>query len=75
MPNGKPGDNPITDTIIHGKHIFPTDIEKMIKKLHSIDPKILNQLGDQVFDWEEGKNLGNARKILSDLIKQHENIG
>jgi hypothetical protein len=44
MPNGKIGDHPITDLLIHGKHPFPSDIEEMIRKLHAIDPHILHTL-------------------------------
>jgi hypothetical protein len=28
MPNGKHGDNPLSDLTIHGQHPFPSDIDK-----------------------------------------------
>ena len=36
MPNGKPGDNPLSDMMIHGAHRFPPDIEEMLRKIDSL---------------------------------------
>ncbi|MEM7626796.1 MAG: hypothetical protein AAF333_14475 [Planctomycetota bacterium] len=41
MPNGKPGDHPITDTIKHGMKIFPDDIEALLLRIYEADPKLL----------------------------------
>jgi len=39
MANGKPGDHPITDMLVHGMHPFPADIEQMVRKLLSLNPQ------------------------------------
>jgi hypothetical protein len=70
MPNGKPGDHPITDMLIHGKHPFPEDMEEMIRKLHAVDPSFLNDLGWEPFDWADGKNLEEGRKRLKKLLEK-----
>ncbi len=62
MPNGKPGDNPITDMLHHGAHPFPPDIEEMIRKLAAVAPHVLNDLGWDPFAWEAGKNLDDGRE-------------
>jgi hypothetical protein len=31
MPNGKIGDHPITDLILHGRHPFPPDVEDLVR--------------------------------------------
>lgn len=64
MPNGKAGDNPITDLTIHSQHPFPKDIEEMILQLLRVNPTALDDTGFQPFDWERGKNLDGARKLL-----------
>ena len=71
MPNGKIGDHPITDLLLHGKHPFPSDMEEMIRRLHAINPNILHSLGLEPFDWERGKNLKQGRERLKELLDGH----
>ena len=33
MPNGKPGDHPITDIIIHKKSVYSKKIDKLIRDI------------------------------------------
>jgi hypothetical protein len=42
--NGKPDDNPITDMLFYGKHPFPADVKAMIRKLHALDRRLMNDL-------------------------------
>lgn len=70
MPNGKPGDSPLSDMLIHGQHPFPADIEEMIRRIHKYDPSLLSDLGWEPFDWEVGKNLDDGRKRLRDMLIQ-----
>jgi hypothetical protein len=70
MANGKPHDNPLSDLLIHGWHPFPLDIEAMILEIVKLDsPQALNDLGMKVFDWEEGKNLDEARALLGKKLE------
>ena len=71
MPNGKFGDNPLTDMFIHGEHPYPADIENMLRKLRSINPKILHGLDTKPFDWEKGKNLEEGRELLKEMLAKH----
>ena len=73
MPNGKPGDHPLTDMLAHGKHPFPADMESMLRRILAIEPsfpdgprRYLDQLAwDRRFwDWEAGKNLDEGRQAL-----------
>lgn len=76
MPNGKPHHNPLTDLMVHGMHPFPPEIEML---LHRVD-----ELGRQAgrfplgenwpyspheFYWEQGKNLDEASRVLTNLIQ------
>ena len=71
MPNGRPGDNPITDLLSHDRHPFPPDIEEMLRKLAAIDPILFQELGWAPFEWEQGQNLDEGRKRLRELLNEH----
>ena len=71
MPNGKFGDNPLTDMFTHGQHPYPADIEEMLRRLHSINPKILQYLDAKPFDWEKGGNLEEGRELLNEMLITH----
>ena len=36
MPNGKHGDNPISDFIVHGVRCFPPDIEDLLRRIDAL---------------------------------------
>jgi len=40
MPNGKPHDHPVTDTVSHGLHPFPPDIEDLVQQLHARNRRV-----------------------------------
>jgi hypothetical protein len=68
MANGKPGDSPISDMLVHGKHPFPTDIEAMIREIAAIDVEALWSLQWEPFDWERGEKLDDARERLRAIL-------
>jgi hypothetical protein len=68
MPNGKPGDHPVNDMFLHGAHPYPADIEEMIRRLAHIDPMLLEEIDRDVFEWEAGRGLEQARGKLQELI-------
>jgi hypothetical protein len=79
MPNGKPGDHPLTDMLVHGAHPFPADMEEMLRHVLDIDPAFpdgrrpfLEQCEwDHAFiDWEQGRNLEQGRAALASLLKE-----
>lgn len=70
MSNGRYGDNPITDLLVHKAHPLPCDMEAMIKKLNNIDPKSLNDSGMESFNWEKRENLEEGRKKLRSLLME-----
>ena len=79
MPNGKPGDSPLSDLTIHRVNRFPRDIKKMLLRIDSLGRRPGRwPLGEnwpfspQEFNWEQGKDLENARQVLSHLITMLE---
>ena len=79
MPNGKPGDNPLTDFALHGAHPFPRDIEELLRRIESIGRQLgrwpLGEnwpFGSREFDWAKGRDLDGARRDLTHLLHMLE---
>ncbi len=79
MANGKPGDHPITDMLIHGKHPFPLDMENSIRQILELAPDFPDdgrRYVDQVrweerfFDWKSGKNIEEGRIALAGALEE-----
>jgi hypothetical protein len=75
MANGKPGDNPLSDLLLHGAHPFPRDVERMLLRIDTLGRQAGRwALGEswpfspREFDWEQGKDLDGARRDLRHLI-------
>jgi len=68
MPNGKPGDHPLTDFVVHGMHPFPPDIEEMLRRI--------DVLGRAAGRWPLGEKFAifdaGARRDLAHLISMLE---
>ena len=67
MPNGKYGDNPLTDMTIHGRHPFPPDIELLLRRIDDLGRKLGRwPLGEnwpysaQEFEWERHPEVGET---------------
>ena len=79
MANGKPGDNPLTDLTIHGKHFFPLDIEELLLRIDELGrgpqrwPLGQNwPFSPLEFEWAKGNDLKRARELLSHFISMLE---
>jgi len=78
MVNGRLGDHPLTDMLVHGKHPFPKDMEKMLREILEFDPIFpdgkryyVDQVRwDQRFwEWAKGKNLDEGRCEMQNILK------
>jgi hypothetical protein len=75
MPNGTIGDHPLTDSLHHGRHPFPPDIERLILAIAAITPEALHDTKmpeAEWFAWEKGERLDDARRILSAKLRQFQ---
>ena len=79
MPNGRPGDHPLTDMLVYKMHPFPEDMEKMLLEILEIDsnfPDGKRYYVEQVewvnrfFDWEKGSNLEEGRDALKKVLQE-----
>jgi hypothetical protein len=53
-------------------HPFPPDIERMLRRLHELDPDLLAGLTHEPFAWERGANLVEGRTLLRQLLERHD---
>jgi hypothetical protein len=45
MPNGKPGDHPLTDIVVHGLSVFSPEIDELVRRLaRAVPPQRLAEL-------------------------------
>lgn len=79
MANGKPGDNPLSDLTLHGRHPFPADIEALLLRIQELGrSRGLYPLGEnwpfspREFEWERGEDLEGARRDLASLLDRME---
>lgn len=74
MPNGKHHDHPVTDTVVHGLHPFPPELEALVRRVHALDPRVFDDLQWAPFDWEKGRHHAPARALLAGLIAHHGDL-
>lgn len=80
--NGKPGDHPVTDMLLHGMHPFPQDIEELLREILTLTPDFPDDLrfcryySEQLL-WERrigdlaaGRNMEEGREALKKLLEQ-----
>lgn len=79
MPNGKAGDGPLTDFVLHGSHPFPADIEDLLRRIETLGRAAGRwPLGEnwpfstRDFDWATGRDLDGARGDLRHLFEMLE---
>ena len=84
MPNGRPGDHPLTDLLVHGMHPFPVEIENLLLQVLAIDPifpdgqrPYLKQVEwwDRINDWQHGRNIEDGRRDLEALLAELRHPG
>jgi hypothetical protein len=68
MPNGRPGDNPLTDLLTHDMHPFSPRLETLIRQLHGLDPSMFGLVQGAEFDWASGLYEPEAFELLNTLI-------
>jgi hypothetical protein len=70
MPNGRIGDNPLTDLFAHGLHPFPADMEQMLVELRRLDPACGRHFQGEEFAWEQGRRLDEGRAKIRELLQR-----
>jgi hypothetical protein len=81
MPSGGPGDHPLTDMLVHGKHPYPADMEDTLRRILAIQPKFPDgrrayieqvEWETRFFAWERGEALEEGRAALRRALDELE---
>ena len=84
MANGKRGDGPLSDMLIHGLHPFPADMEALLREVLRLQPKFPDgkrRYAEQLAwmrrfdDWERGQNLEEGRVALHQVLAELSDSG
>lgn len=74
MPNGKPGDHPVTDILIHNRNIYSSAARDLIREIVALaDEKSRRELGDLLFtEYNEYQkpDVAKLEKYLTGLRDQ-----
>ena len=46
-----PGDHPVSDLIFHGLHPFPEPVERLILKIHEVNPRVWREFAGADEGW------------------------
>ena len=50
MPNGKPGDHPFTDIVVHGQEVYSATASKLVREIAALaNERTQRELGDLLF--------------------------
>jgi hypothetical protein len=75
LANDRLSDNPLSDLVIHNAHLLPHDIEEMLLRIDALGQRLGRwPLGEnwpfspREFDWEQGRDIEEARRLLAHLL-------
>ena len=74
MPNGKPGDHPLTDILAHRLQVYSPAIDELIREIAVLsDERGRRELGDMLFfEYSDFSNpdLAKLKDLLTRLLAQ-----
>jgi len=76
MPNGKIGDHPYTDILVHGKEVYSASASALVREIHKLaDEKTRGELADLlIFKYNEYRSpnvveLENELRAMRDRLR------
>lgn len=77
MPNGKPGDHPYTDIVLHGRRAYSATADALVREIATLaDERTRRELARTLFEryneWAEPDLAGLERELteLRDRLRQ-----
>jgi hypothetical protein len=76
MPNGKPGDHPYTDIVIHKWKVFGDEIDNLVRELHNkagfsqFREEVAQLLADHEPAWNKDADIELVKKRLKEIKAQ-----
>jgi len=78
MPNGKRGDHPLTDILLHGMQVYGEEADEAIRKIAALSStRELDAWWESTIGWKPDKNtvLPAAQKYLKELEQRAKEGG
>jgi hypothetical protein len=78
MPNGRPGDHPYTDIVVHGGNIFGQEIDDLVRSMstHPQFATIRNRVVELLWSCPNWTSTAEERaELLSSLSQLREELG
>lgn len=78
MPNGKPGDHPLTDILLHRRNAYGAEVDDLIRKIAELcSSRELDEWWSREIGWSPDMNLivAKARSRLDQLLKRAKEDG
>lgn len=85
MANGRPGDHPLSDFLVHGYRVFPEDINVLLDQIIAIDPEAFETAPAPThgplphheylrqfgdwWTWMDGSDIEAARRFLHEKLE------
>ena len=71
MPNGRPGDHPISDILAHNQEVYGPEIDNMVRELYRITGN--SERIDEIFDsieWQSPDARDDFKGKLQEALKE-----
>lgn len=81
MPNGKPGDHPYTDIVIHNWEVFGEEIDGLVCELHRMPGFVLFRdevaalLAEHEPNWNENAGIDLVKRRLYEIKSELKKMG
>ena len=73
MPNGKPGDHPYTDIVIHGRNVYSPNAANLVREIAKLsDDKARRQLADLLYSDYHEFDRPDVRKLETVLTEMRD---
>lgn len=73
MPNGRPGDHPLTDILVHGIPTYTPAIDALIREIHALAPHD-EALSELLWDRYTFYPRGSNEELQADLHRLREHL-
>lgn len=71
MPNGKPGDHPFTDIVVHGRDVYSPGIARLVREINQLageqDRRALGDLLFFEFNEYSDPDVQELERVLTDM--------
>lgn len=74
MPNGKPGDHPLTDIHIHGLPIFSVAVDTLIEEIHALGGRFPDELAYRLLLNDGRHGGGSDPELVGELQELRDQL-